>query len=171
MRLAPPTALAVIAAAALAACDGGGMNVRVTTDKAPHDSTIRAHLARFNELIRAGDDSALAEFYGPEGALLPPNEPKVTGRENIRRYWAGLEEAGANLEISVGSLIFSDMADIAIEEGTWTVDIPGPPLGPHKDDGKYVVVWRRYDGEWKVAQDIWNSNHPPPGMAVDSTAR
>ena len=170
MALIPRLTLAA-ALLALAACDPGDMRVRVTTDKAPHDSTIRAHLARFNELLRAGDDSALAGFYGPDGALLPPNEPKVTGRENIRRYWAGLEEAGATLVISLGTLTFSDMADVAIEEGTWTVDIPGPPMGPHQDAGKYLVVWRRYDGDWKIAQDMWNSDRPAPGMAADSTAR
>ncbi len=164
-RLGLPAAALVLT---LAACKPGGMNVRVTTDKAPHDSTIRAHLAAFNEHLRAGNDSALAAFYAPHGALLPPNEPKVTGRENIRRYWAGLKEAGATLVISVGSLTFSDMADIAVEEGTWNVDIPAPPIGPHKDDGKYVAVWRRADGEWKIVHDIWNSNHPPPAMAPDS---
>jgi ketosteroid isomerase-like protein len=162
-------AVVVLGAGALVACKPGGMDVRVTADKAPHDSTIRAHLAAFNEFLRAGSDSALASYYGPDGALLPPNEPKVIGQENIRRYWAGLKEAGATLVISVGSLTFSDMADVAVEEGTWNVDIPGPPMGPYTDDGKYVVIWRRYDGEWKIAQDIWNSNHPPPGMAADTT--
>ena len=155
-------------ALALAACKPGGMNVRVTTDKAPHDSTIRAHVAAFNEHLRTGNDSAIADLYAPDGALLPPNEPKVTGRENIRRYMAGLKEAGASLVVSVGSLTFSDMADVAVEEGTWNVDFAGPPFGPHKDDGKYLVTWRRADGEWKIVHDIWNSNHPPPAMAPDS---
>jgi uncharacterized protein (TIGR02246 family) len=163
----PAAALAL----ALAACKPGGMNVRVTTDKAPHDSAIRAHVAAFNEHLRTGNDSAIADMYAPDGALLPPNEPRVTGRENIRRYMAGLKEAGATLVISVGSLTFSDMADLAVEEGTWNVDIAGPPLGPFKDDGKYIVVWRRAEGEWRIVHDIWNSNHPPPAMAPDSAAR
>jgi ketosteroid isomerase-like protein len=162
----PSRAAAAALALALAACDPGDVNVRVTTDKAPHDSAIRAHLAAFNEHLRTGNDSALAAFYGPDGALFPPNEAKVTGRENIRRYWAGLKEVNATLVITPASLTFSDMADLAVEDGTWVMEISGPPAGPMKDDGKYVAIWRRYDGEWRVAQDIWNSNHPPPGMAA-----
>jgi ketosteroid isomerase-like protein len=28
------------------------------------------------------------------------------------------------------------------------------------DTGKYVVVWKQEDSEWKVHRDIWNSNMP-----------
>jgi hypothetical protein len=27
--------------------------------------------------------------------------------------------------------------------------------------GKYVEVWRRIKGEWKILYDINNANHPP----------
>jgi hypothetical protein len=29
-----------------------------------------------------------------------------------------------------------------------------------KDEGKYVVAWKKVDGAWKVAADIFNSNVP-----------
>jgi hypothetical protein len=31
-----------------------------------------------------------------------------------------------------------------------------------RDRGKYVVVWRKVRGDWKVAADIFNSDGPPP---------
>jgi ketosteroid isomerase-like protein len=32
-----------------------------------------------------------------------------------------------------------------------------------QDAGKYVTVYRREgDGSWVMAQDIWNSDAPPP---------
>jgi hypothetical protein len=30
------------------------------------------------------------------------------------------------------------------------------------DTGKYIVVWKRQDGVWKLHADIWNSDAPPP---------
>ncbi|MCH7490100.1 MAG: hypothetical protein IID05_05335 [Gemmatimonadetes bacterium] len=35
---------------------------------------------------------------------------------------------------------------------------------PMLDVGKGFHVYRRQrDGSWKIAQDIWNSDNPPPG--------
>jgi ketosteroid isomerase-like protein len=31
------------------------------------------------------------------------------------------------------------------------------------DNGKYVVLWRREAGQWKLHRDIWNSSQPAPG--------
>ncbi len=30
------------------------------------------------------------------------------------------------------------------------------------DKGKYIVVWKKENGDWKVWRDIWNSDNPPP---------
>jgi ketosteroid isomerase-like protein len=30
------------------------------------------------------------------------------------------------------------------------------------DSGKYVVIWQRQDGQWKLHRDIWNSSQPAP---------
>ena len=30
--------------------------------------------------------------------------------------------------------------------------------GDHIDHGKYVVIWKRIEGEWKLHRDIFNSN-------------
>jgi hypothetical protein len=30
------------------------------------------------------------------------------------------------------------------------------------DTGKYVVVWKNEQGQWKVHRDIWNTNSPAP---------
>ena len=34
---------------------------------------------------------------------------------------------------------------------------------PLTDTGKYVVVWRKIDGKWKAAADIFNSDLPASG--------
>ena len=36
------------------------------------------------------------------------------------------------------------------------------PQGHAKERVKYLVVWKKSDGAWKVAYDTFNSNAPPP---------
>lgn len=31
------------------------------------------------------------------------------------------------------------------------------------DKGKYISVWKRDNGSWKIYRDIWNSSMPMPG--------
>jgi ketosteroid isomerase-like protein len=31
---------------------------------------------------------------------------------------------------------------------------------PAEEAGKYVVVWKKWNGAWKVAVDVWNTDAP-----------
>ena len=46
--------------------------------------------------------------------------------------------------------------DAAREIGTVTLKTKGQP--PQEVIGKYAVVWRKIDGQWKLVTDIWNTN-------------
>jgi ketosteroid isomerase-like protein len=51
--------------------------------------------------------------------------------------------------------------DVAYDIGTYSLAFDGGQ-GPVRDRGKYVVVWRKVSGDWKVAADIFNSDGPVP---------
>jgi hypothetical protein len=40
-----------------------------------------------------------------------------------------------------------------------------------RDNGKYLAVWRKVGGTWKMSYDMWNSDVAPPGMAPADTTR
>ena len=42
----------------------------------------------------------------------------------------------------------------AREIGTFSLTTKGP--SPKQISGKYLVVWERVRGQWKLAADIWN---------------
>jgi len=44
--------------------------------------------------------------------------------------------------------------------GTFTLKGKG---GQELDAGKYIVIWKREDGQWKLHRDIFNSSLPAPG--------
>jgi hypothetical protein len=43
----------------------------------------------FAEALNDKDAIAASLLYSEDASLLPPNEAIVTGRENIKKYWAG----------------------------------------------------------------------------------
>jgi ketosteroid isomerase-like protein len=47
--------------------------------------------------------------------------------------------------------------DTALEVETYALIGEG---GKTLDTGKYVVVWKRQGGQWKIHRDIWNTNAP-----------
>ena len=50
--------------------------------------------------------------------------------------------------------------DTAIEISTFTLLGEGRQV---LDRGKYMVIWKREDGQWKLHRDIFNSSMPAPG--------
>ena len=53
----------------------------------------------------------------------------------------------------------SRSGDLAIDRGTYR--LTGNPNGQQLDDsGKFIEVWRKTGGEWKVAANIFNSDRP-----------
>jgi ketosteroid isomerase-like protein len=48
--------------------------------------------------------------------------------------------------------------DTAIEVGAYTLFGEGDQA---LDNGKYIVIWKKEDGQWKLHRDIFNSNLPP----------
>ena len=79
----------------------------------------------------------------------------VKGRNDIRSFWMKAAE-----QISDFKLATVDVkplgSDAAREIGTFSLKTKGQQA--QDVSGKYVVVWQKVGGDWKLATDIWNSN-------------
>jgi len=64
-----------------------------------------------------------------------------------------------NLTFAPTSIVVASGGDMAYDIGTYNLSFDSDK-GPVKDAGKYVVVWKKVDGDWKVAAGIFNSNGP-----------
>ena len=51
--------------------------------------------------------------------------------------------------------------DLAVQTGTFTATGLGPK-GDGRDTGKFVTVWKKVDGAWKVANDVSATTMPEP---------
>lgn len=112
---------------------------------------------RFVEVFSKGDGAKIADMYADGARVMPPNSPMLpAGKQKIQEFWQGFINTGAKLSLSTTDV--EAQGNVAIETGTYEVIMPDKT----RDTGKFVVVWKREKGAWKLATDIWNSDMPMP---------
>lgn len=129
-------------------------------DNAADESAIRGLNERWLQLIRDKDSAGIAQLYAQDGVVMPANEKASVGPQTIGEWWnRSMQLPGYELTFSTDQLVLSKSGDMALDRGTYRFAAK-PPQGAISDTGKFVVVWRKVGGEWKVAADIFNSDLP-----------
>jgi uncharacterized protein (TIGR02246 family) len=130
-------------------------------------AAIEAQNRAFGEAVRAGDTAAIGSLYTADGAVLPPNAARASGREAITEFWSGVLASGvANAVLTTEEVAFAG-GDTASEIGSALLSAKD---GSALDEGKYIVVWKHEDGAWRLHRDIWNSNRSPASAAPPTDA-
>lgn len=125
------------------------------------ESAIEQIYSVWNDAIRAKDAEAVAALYAEDAVKLVPNLPLLEGRQEIESYYAGLFEV-PDFRSTFGPtrIVVADGGDLAYDHGTYTASWTGE-AGPAEEVGKYVSVWRRIDGGWRLAVDMDNPDPAP----------
>ena len=126
---------------------------------APKTGSIQAVNQAFMSTYASGDAAGMGALYTEKGQLLPSNSDFVTGRKAIQGFWKAVMDMGiktAKLE----TIDLEEHGNAAYEVGKYTLSGAG---GQVMDQGKYVVIWKKEGGEWKLHRDIWNTSMPVPG--------
>lgn len=105
-----------------------------------------------------GDAAGVAAFYTENGQALPPNSDFVTGRQAIQGFWQAVMDMGMKA-LTLKIVELEGHGDAAIEVGKYTFH---GDEGQVLDEGKYIVIYKQEDGEWKLHRDIFNSSRPAP---------
>lgn len=111
-------------------------------------------MAKFSQ----GDSAGLAALYTANGQLFPTHSDMVSGTQAIAQFWQGAIHAGIK-QAKLVTVEVEGHGETAYEVGTYTLMGDGDKV---LDSGKYVVVWKRQNGQWKLHRDIWNTNQPAP---------
>ena len=117
---------------------------------------------KFMNAYKAGDFKTISSLYAVDAKLLPPNSAPISGAETITKVWEGIKSMGVN-EIEFKTISAESEGNIAIEEGEYKLFAPDHSI---IDNGKYCVIWKMKNNEWKVYKDIWNTNNPPVPRAT-----
>jgi uncharacterized protein (TIGR02246 family) len=132
--------------------------------RAADEAAILAADQRLLAAAGSHDAEAFAAEFAADGELLFPNRPKARGREAIRETVAAdFALPGFNVSWEQSKLMVSQAGDLAVSIGSYHLRL-SLAEGPIDDRGKYMTVWRKIDGQWRVAADMINTDAPHPGM-------
>jgi len=112
----------------------------------------------FSDALNRGDSTGLANLYTADAKMMGPNEPAIVGRKNIQTAIAGFINAGITKAVFTTIDVWGTEAMLA-EEGELALFGKG---GKQTDKGKYIVLWKKEDGKWKLFRDFFNSDLPVP---------
>jgi uncharacterized protein (TIGR02246 family) len=142
----------------IAACADKTETLPVRADMSADEQKIRELGQKWDAAVRAKDAVACAGFYASDGAMLNADAPLARGTAAITAAWQRLlSMRNVNLTFASTQLIVSNGGDMAYDVGTYELSFDDDK-GMVRDVGKYVTVWKKVGGEWKVAADISNSD-------------
>lgn len=144
----------------LAALMAGTAVAQQSAGRDADEQRIRELDRQWVEAVQAGDFEKAGSFYAEDGLIMPPNAVQGEGTEAAAQFWKAVTEL-PNVAMDFGptEIEVAEAGDMAYEIGTYRLSFDGDQ-GRVEDRGKYVVVWTKEDGEWKVAADIFNSDVP-----------
>lgn len=116
---------------------------------------------QFSAAYMRGDVAALTALYTTDAVIFPERSDALTGLEAIKRYWTPAREGRVTRHQLTPTRVVID-GKHAYDYGTYEIagERAGKAWGPFR--GKYLVVWRREPGGWRMQLDMWNSG-PQPG--------
>jgi|SRR5579864_3447040 len=101
----------------------------------------------------------VVEIYSEDAVYLPPHHAALHGRDAIREYLEGpLFHGVTDLKFEVTYI--KESGDLAYDVGRYSMTVPQQDGSKKADRGKYLAVWRREKGTWKLVADSWSSDLP-----------
>lgn len=116
-------------------------------------SVITSRSDAWEAALNAKDIDAVADFYTNDARVLPPNREMSSGIAAVRSEFGAMIDAGLSGELT--SVEAKVAGDIGYNVGTFVLRAGGDVV----DTGKFIETWRRgEDGEWRISNDIYNSD-------------
>lgn len=83
----------------------------------------------------------------------------VKGRHKIQEFWRAAMQMGVK-DVVLTTVELSGSGDTVHELGNYVLKIQLKGKKSTEDRGKYIVIWKRTAGGWKLHRDIWNTTLP-----------
>ena len=110
----------------------------------------------FTDAFSAGDAEKVAGFYTANCRFLPDNGDPVDGRARVQELLQSMMDGGVS-SVELITWEVEDCGDTAVEVGRVIMRGDADEL---IDDGKFIVIWKKEEGGWRLHRDIVNSSLP-----------
>jgi ketosteroid isomerase-like protein len=118
----------------------------------PHNVTTALETA-FNR----GDIQACANLYTDDAEIIAEDAPTVSGKSAIERFFG--EQVAREISFDTDTRVSVVSGDVAFEHGTYR--IRNVVQGVEVEQGDYLNVWRRTNGQWKAYRSMYNVTMSP----------
>jgi uncharacterized protein (TIGR02246 family) len=135
------------------------------TDTKTEEQAIRALSKNWLELTKKHEYATCAALFADDGMAYSMNHEPFVGHDAIKKHFTEQDAISPKAEInwSTERVEVASSGDMAVEYGKYNVKGLGPN-GTDSDEGKYLTVYRKVKGAWKVAADIGTSTKPAPAQ-------
>lgn len=119
------------------------------------EEKIRENVRAFSAAYMNADAAGIASMYTSDAKIFPRNSNIISGRPLIEKYWQfaeGVKDLYHKVTPSEIRIIKNYAYDYGYYEGS-TTNKKGKKT---EFTGKYVIVWKKENGDWKIYLDIWN---------------
>jgi len=124
------------------------------------DPILEAH-HQFIEAVKAGDIPTIVSLYTDSAVLMPPNDMSLWGSKELEEWH---QEYFADFSVVTFAEIEREvtmMGEYAVERWAYMVAIQPLHGGERiRDDGRFLAVWKRDGGRWRMSQAMCNSMRP-----------
>lgn len=121
-------------------------------------ASIAASNKVYGETFATGDSAKFVSSYTSDACIYVTNSPKMCGPQAITAFFNGASAMGIrNLKLTTEEI--SGSKEAVVETGTYELFVD---KGVSIDKGKYIVIWKEENGQWKMHRDIWNTDMPAP---------
>lgn len=125
-------------------------------DLANAKKEIEAADLAISEFMAKGDSVGMASAYSTDGSVMLNNMPSVKGKDKLTTVWGSFIQAGVS-KIKLTTVEVWGDENFITEEGLFEINTKE---GAQIDKGKYIVLWKKEGGKWKLHRDISNSDLP-----------
>jgi len=122
---------------------------------------------RFTQAHLTGDIARIDSMFTTDATSYPPGGAAVTGAQAMHDFTVEYIAAGLT-EFREESSDFYGNADFVVDAGTYVVTYGSDQV---TERGKYLNVWKRVDGAWRIQSNIWNSDGPAAPTAETAASR
>jgi len=141
-----------------------------SVDTAAEQAALRSAADAYHEAAHRGDFGSMVDFYANDGFIVPPNAAAEEGLQGARNFFAAIAEipglrlrfVDVRVEVAASGDMGYTLADIEIS-------FEGPDGEPVEDKERDFHLWKKQDGKWKIAVDIWNSENPMSSAATSAS--
>lgn len=147
--------LMIVALVCILAISCGPMNSR---DSVQDADRIRELDERWKAAAARRDLEGMISIYAPDARELLPGMPAIVGRDAIREFYGRVIEEHPRFahEFEMEEVIVAGSGDLAVVRGTYR--FTSDSLRPDEfETGKFVGVWRRSEGDWRLQMNISNA--------------